>query len=123
MSDSMLVSIASMVITLLGLVGGWFLIRPQTNSLDSSTAEKYQAIADKASDKIDKLQARLDKTETDMKAMREKLEAEVSALKAEARSANERAARFEDWAKRLVFQVRSLGAVPVELDPTRPING
>jgi outer membrane murein-binding lipoprotein Lpp len=123
MTDSMWVSIGSMLITLLGLVGGWFLIRPQTNSLDSSTAEKYQQIADKASDKIDKLQARLDKTEADMRTMKEKLEAEVYALKIEARSANERAERFENWAKRLVYQVRSMGGVPVELDPTRPING
>lgn len=81
----------------------------ETSGLSADTAAKYQEIARKSAERVDMMQTRLDLLET-----------QVQALELQLRQANERAGRFEDWARRLTHQVRSLGGVPVELEPTRP---
>lgn len=129
MTLSEILSIAAMAVTVLGLIGGWFMIRPQTQQLDSSTAEKYQEIADKAAKTIQEMRKEIDEQQGKYEAGKKLLmariatvEGEVIDLKAQLRQANERASRFEDWAKRLVYQVRSMGGIPVDLDPTKPLG-
>lgn len=43
-------------------------------------------------------------------------------LEKDLKIANERALRFEDWAKRLAQQVRDMHGIPYDLDPTRPLG-
>jgi predicted nuclease with TOPRIM domain len=67
----------------------------ESKHLDAQAAEKYQSIAVNAADRLDKL------------------EAKVNELTQRAQAAEDRASKFENWAKRLSGQVVSMGGIPV----------
>jgi predicted DNA-binding protein (UPF0251 family) len=86
--------------------------------LDADAAAKYGELVDRAAKRESEYQTRIDT----LNARIVTVEAKQGELEIAVRAANYRAAKFEDWAKRLAFQVQSYGGVPVLLDPeaTRP---
>jgi flagellar motility protein MotE (MotC chaperone) len=109
MTVSEIISMIAVAVSIGTLTIAWRKLKPQLRQVSSDTASKFQEIADRAAEKIQRMQEQVDQCEN-----------KIDALESQLRSANERSARFENWAKRLAAQVVSLGAIPVELDPTRP---
>jgi hypothetical protein len=72
----------------------------ESKNLDAAAAEKYQSIAVNAAARLDAL------------------EKQVTELSIRARAAEERAAKFENYAKRLSGQVVSMGGIPVPFEPS-----
>ena len=103
--------IAALVTSFVALLGAylaWRKTKPETRVLDGDAAESYQRIASQSAKRELELMAKIDVLEKRVDELAEQLE-----------DAIKRAEKFEDWARRLVHQVRSLGAVPVPLDVTK----
>jgi ribosome-associated translation inhibitor RaiA len=104
------------VITFIIAVGGLFLawrkaplegrkLAGEASAVSADAAAKFQEIAAKAAEREEAMRLRMDE-----------LESKMDNLETQLRKANERAAKFEGWAKRLAHQVQSLGGVPVPLE-------
>jgi hypothetical protein len=98
--------ILALVIAISGFVIAWkkaplekIKMSSESRAITADAAEKFQQIANKAADRLDAL-------ESEMIQVRELL-----------RQSELRAAKFENWAKRLSHQVHSLGYVPVPFEP------
>ncbi len=100
-----IVDIVTLIIAVAGAVLAWRKAPSERRSLDADAAEKYQQIAANAADREEELKKRL-----------LKLEAKVAEMEKQVKEANDRAIRFENYAKRLSYQVKALGHIPVPLD-------
>jgi hypothetical protein len=87
--------------------------KPEVQVLDADAATKYSDLVDKAAERESKYQMRIDALVIRVT----QLETRQSELAEQVRDANRRADKFEGWAKRLTYQVQSLGGVPVPLEP------
>jgi predicted negative regulator of RcsB-dependent stress response len=104
------VTIVGLVI---GAIAGWRKLRPEVQVLDADAATKYSDLVDKAAERESKYQMRIDALVIRVT----QLEARQMELAEQVKDANRRADKFEGWAKRLTYQVQSLGGVPVPLEP------
>jgi hypothetical protein len=89
----------AILVAVVSLYIAWRKAPLESKNLDAAAAEKYQAIAVNAAERL------------------EALEKQVNDLAIKARAAEERAARYENWARRLSGQVVSMGGTPVPLEP------
>ena len=109
MSAAEITSVASLIMSLIAIAGIVLAVvkyKPEQRITDSNAALNYQKIANDASAREVMFMSRI-----------RELEARVSALEKQLKESSESAARFEDWARRLELQVRSLDGIPVPLDP------
>ena len=87
------------------LVAAYIAIRKtpaEVDNLASTTADKWQQIADRAAEKALKLDERVTEMEGELRCMREENE------------------DLRDWAERLVHQIRMLGQEPVKIRERKP---
>ena len=87
--------------------------RPEVQFLDADAATKYSDLVDRAAKREAEYQNRIDTLLSRMAQIEQK----YSDLSDQVRTANQRADKFENWAKRLTYQVQSMGGVPVPLEP------
>lgn len=86
--------------------------KPEMTVLDADAAIKYSDLVDRAAKRESEYQSRID----NLVHRIAEVEARYSELSQEVAMANKRSDKFEDWAKRLAFQVQSMGGVPVPFE-------
>ncbi len=86
--------------------------KPEISVLDADAAIKYSDLVDRAAKRESEYQSRIDSLNSRVA----QVEAQYGELREQVALANKRADKFEDWAKRLAWQVQSLGGVPVPLE-------
>jgi hypothetical protein len=90
----------------------WRKFKPEVRILDADAATKYAELVDRAAKRESEYQNRIDSIQARMAL----LETRQGELEAQVEAANQRAEKFEGWAKRLTHQVQSLGGVPVAME-------
>lgn len=86
--------------------------KPEISVLDADAAIKYSDLVDRAAKRESEYQSRIDSLNSRVA----QVEAQYGELHEQVALANKRADKFEDWAKRLAFQVQSMGGVPVPFE-------
>jgi hypothetical protein len=114
MQVSDIVTLIVSITALGGVVITWLKLKPEGVVMDADAASKYGELVDRAAKRENEYQNRIDVLQARILSV----EAKFGELQIEVRAANYRAERFEGWAKRLAFQVQSLGGVPVPIDPS-----
>lgn len=118
-----IVSIVTALIAVATVYIAWRKLKPEYQGLDADAATKYAELVDRAAKRETEYQNRIDeirrsiqviKDDSDSKVAalekcQEELEGRIGTLERENRS-------LKDWASRLVHQVKSLGAIPVEIN-------
>lgn len=97
-------SIVSIVGAAMAIYAVWRKVPHEARGFDASAAEAFEKAATSAAERATRLEARIEKLEkltSDQEARIETLECENEDLR--------------DWIERLVHQVQSLGAVPVQI--------
>jgi hypothetical protein len=102
----------ALAVVIISIITGLLKQPHENKSLDGNAANQYaQAAAAVAAEnikmttKISGLEKRIDALESDNMTLKDTIEAERI-----------RSRKFEDWAKRLSYQIRSLGSVPVPFE-------
>lgn len=101
-------ALVTAIIALIGVVITWRKSKPESRVMDGDAAERYQRIASQSAKREIELMAKIDT-----------LEKRVDELEAQLDTAILKADKFEEWARRLVHQVKSLGYDPVPLEPAK----
>lgn len=125
--DNVLAGISSAVAIIVALVSLYFAIRKHPFDIRKlnteskvdmvDVAEKYQQIANSAADMNIKLREEIQKIREQLDEVTRRHEQELTDIRSKLAVAEVRAAKFEDWAKRLVAQIESLGETPVPFEP------
>lgn len=84
-------------------------------------AKRYRELANAAAETETKLHTEIQMVREKLEEIKTRHESELEEIRRLLEAAEQRAAKFEDWAHRLVAQIESLGETPVPFEP-KPRN-
>lgn len=92
-------------------------LKVESDGGEVNVAKQYRELADAAAKSEIELRKEIQTVREKLEEIKIRHESELEEIRKLLEAAEERAAKFEDWAHRLVSQIESLGEVPVPFEP------